>query len=124
MIEPHDENTFMHNEPIPPDSGKFHMTSIFIRRAIKWNSFDPDIHCIGSYIIWKRFDTKKYNLPISLMMQKIFPVQKRLLVYGEGNGQGMRSALKRQEESDREIEGKVIVDKIGKEKSQGRKQEQ
>ena len=28
---------------------------------------------------------------------------------GEGNGQGMRYVLKRQEESDREIEGKVIV---------------
>ena len=60
----------MYNEPILPDSWKFCITSIFIRRAIKWNSFDPDIHCIGSYIIWKMVDTKKYNfskefLPIS-----------------------------------------------------------
>ena len=51
VIELHDENTLVHNEPIPPDSGKFRITSIFKRRPIKWSSFDPDIHCIGSYII-------------------------------------------------------------------------
>ena len=65
--EPHGENTLVHNETIPPDSWKFHITSIFIRRALKWNSFDPDIHCIGSYIIWKMVDTKKYNLSKELL---------------------------------------------------------
>ena len=65
--EPHGENTLVHNETIPPDSWEFCITSIFIRRALKWNSFDPDIHCIGSYIIWKMVDTKKYNLSKELL---------------------------------------------------------
>ena len=44
---------------IPERYRKFLITTIFARRALAWPHYDADVHCCGSYVIWKLSETRK-----------------------------------------------------------------
>ena len=63
QLQTHEENTVVHNHKIPEGHGKFLIISVFARRALSWDNYDPDIHCPGSYVIWDMMKTKIHHQP-------------------------------------------------------------
>ena len=35
--------------------------NLFVRRALTWNRYGPDIHCVDTFIIWNKGETRKCN---------------------------------------------------------------
>ena len=49
----------VHNKVIPAGFGKLKITTLFTQRALGWTQYDPDVHCVDSYIVWDLNDVKK-----------------------------------------------------------------
>ena len=56
--------TLVHGQQLKKEYAKFLIRSVFLRSAIKWSPYEPDIHIAGSYYIhiqWpKEYTAKKH----------------------------------------------------------------
>ena len=55
----YDYETLVYHKVISPGFGKFKIKTVFARRALAWQKYDPDIHCPDSFIIWDKLETRK-----------------------------------------------------------------
>ena len=53
----------VHNQQLREGYGYFLITSIYLRSAMRCDHFDPDKHCVGSYMQWDMKSAKVRMLP-------------------------------------------------------------
>ena len=58
----------VHGNKVKEGNGRFLIKSVLLRTALSWKNYNPDIHCVNTWIIWNLANTTKLkvkSLPVS-----------------------------------------------------------